>query len=272
MAQPPPPLRRTGQARKRFGQHFLEPAWVAKLVAAIAPQPGQTFLEIGPGRGQLTIPIARSGAIVHAVEIDRDLAAALRTAAVPNVHVHEGDFLAVPPEVWHSGGIPYRVAANLPYNLSTPILLRLLQYAREGLLSDAVLMLQKEVADRLVAVPATRDYGPLAIAMTLQADVARVLLLPPGAFRPPPKVHSAVVRMVFRPNRLAIADRTRFDALVRHVFTQRRKMLSTALQSMAKGEGADARVWLRDADIDGTRRAETLTLEEFARLADASRR
>ena len=97
-------------------------------------------------------------------------------------------------------------------------------------------------------------------------------VFPPGAFRPPPKVHSAVVRMVFRPNRLAIADRTRFDALVRHVFTQRRKMLSTALQSMAKGEGADARVWLRDADIDGTRRAETLTLEEFARLADASRR
>jgi 16S rRNA (adenine1518-N6/adenine1519-N6)-dimethyltransferase len=267
---PSPGLWRTGQARKRFGQHFLEPAWVAKLVAAIDPQLGQTFLEIGPGRGQLTVPIARAGAIVHAVEIDRDLVAALRTAAIPNVHVHEGDFLDVPPETWHSGDAPYRVAANLPYNVSTPILARLLGHARAGLVSDAVLMLQKEVADRLVAVPATRDYGPLAVAMAMQADVTRVLVLPPGAFRPPPKVHSAVVRIVFRPDRVAVADRPRFDALVRHVFTQRRKMLSTTLQALAKGEGTDARVWLREAGIDGTRRAETLTLDEFARLADAS--
>lgn len=266
-----PRPRRTNPARKRFGQHFLERAWVDKVIAAVAPRPGDVFLEIGPGRGQLTAPLAQAGATVHAVEIDRDLVAELVARALPNVHVHSGDFLEVPAETWFTGSQPYRVAANLPYNISTPVLAHLLRHAREGRVSDAVLMLQKEVADRLVARPDTRDYGPLAIAMALQADVTRVLVLPPGAFRPPPKVHSAVVRIVFGPDRVAIADHARFDAIVRHVFTQRRKMIGTTLQSLAKGEGADARAWLAAAAIDGTRRAETMTLDEFARLAAASR-
>ena len=259
------------RARKRFGQHFLEKSWVDKIIAAVAPGPGDTFLEIGPGRGQLTEPMARAGAVVHAVEIDRDLVAALRERALPNVHVHEGDFLHLPAGTWFGGDRPYRMAANLPYNVATPILARLLVEARAGRLADAFLMLQKEVADRLVARPGSGEYGPLAIAMALQADVRRVFVLPPGAFRPPPKVHSAVVHMVFRADRVAVADRRRFEAIVRHVFTQRRKMLSTSLQSLARGEGRDAGDWLRQADIDGTRRAETLTLEEFARLAEASR-
>ena len=259
-------------ARKRFGQHFLEPAWIDKIITAVAPQPGQTFLEVGPGRGQLTAPLARAGATVHAVEIDRDLVAALRERALPNVHVHQGDFLAVPPDTWFSGDRAYRMAANLPYNISTPILGRLLGHAREGRLADAFLMLQKEVADRLVAAPGTADYGPLAIATTLQADVRRIFVLPPGAFRPPPKVHSAVVHLVFRPDRVPVTDHARFDAIVRHVFTQRRKMLSTSLGALARGEGADAADWLRAAAVDGSRRPETLTLAEFARLADAARR
>lgn len=269
---PPPPRRRpTHRPRKRFGQHFLERAWIDKIVAAVAPQPDQTFLEIGPGRGQLTEPLARSGATVHAVEIDRDLVAALCARALPRVHVHEGDFLDVPAETWFHGDRPYRVAANLPYNVSTPILGRLLTHARAGRLLDATLMVQKEVAERLVAPPGSADYGPLAIATAMQADVTRVFVLPPGAFRPPPKVHSAVVRLVFRPDRVAVSDRGRLDAIVRHVFTQRRKMIATSLQSLARGEGADAQDWLRAAGIDGTRRPETLTLEEFARLADSSR-
>ena len=272
MVPPSPQRQQPHQPRKRFGQHFLERPWVDKVVAAVAPQPGEVFLEIGPGRGQLTVPLAQAGAIVHAVEIDRDLAAGLRERALPRVHVHEGDFLDVPPERWFEGDRPYRVAANLPYNVSTPVLGRLLKHAREGRVSDAVLMLQKEVADRLIAVPDTSDYGPLAIAMTLQADVQRVLVLPPGAFRPPPRVHSAVVRITFRPDRVSIADHPRFDAIVRHVFTQRRKMLGTTLQALARGEGADAKAWLAEADIDGRRRAETLTLEEFARLAAAAKR
>lgn len=258
------------KARKRFGQHFLERVWVDKLVQAIAPQPGDVFLEIGPGRGQLTAPMATHGATVHAVEIDRDLVAELRDRALPNVHVHEGDFLDLPASTWHTGDRPYRVAANLPYNVSTPILGRLLGLAREGLVIDAVLMLQREVADRLVALPGSKDYGPLAIAMALQADVRRVLMLPPGAFRPPPTVHSAVVRLDFRPDRVAIASRARFDQVVRHLFTLRRKMLSTGLSALAKGEGANAAGWLATAEIDGRRRAETLTLEELATLAAAT--
>ena len=259
------------KARKRFGQHFLERAWIDKVIAVVAPTADQTFLEIGPGGGQLTLPLAQSGATVHAVEIDRDLAAALAARGLPNVHVHVGDFLAMPPETWFAGPLPYRVAANLPYNVSTPVLGRLLTHARAGRLADAVLMLQKEVADRLIASPGSGDYGPLAIAMALQADVRRALVLPPGAFRPPPKVHSAVVHIVFRPDRVTIEDHARFDAIVRHVFTQRRKQVGTSLQALAKGEGADARTWLAAAGIDPTRRAETLSLEEFARLAAASR-
>lgn len=272
MVPRPPGAGRPPRARKRFGQHFLERAWVDKVIAAVAPQPGDVFLEIGPGRGQLTVPLARAGATVHAVEIDRDLVSALRARALPGVHVYEGDFLEVPAETWFSGDRPYRVAANLPYNVSTPVLGRLLSLAREGRLSDATLMLQKEVADRLVARPGSGDYGPLAVAMALQADVTRVLVLPPGAFRPPPKVHSAVVRLTFHPDAVALADKARFDALVRHVFTQRRKMLGTTLQALARGEGADARAWLTSAGIDGTRRAETLSLDEFARLAAAAQR
>ena len=271
MVRPSPGLPRP-RARKRFGQHFLERAWIDKVIAVVAPTRDDTFLEIGPGGGQLTLPLAHSGATVHAVEIDRDLAAALEARAIPNVHVHLGDFLEVPAETWYQGAQPYRVAANLPYNVSTPVLARLLLHARAERLSDAVLMLQKEVADRLVAAPGTGDYGPLAIAMALQADVTRALVLPPGAFRPPPKVHSAVVRIVFRPNRVAIDDHARCDVIVRHVFTQRRKQLGTSLQALARGEGADARTWLTEAGIDPMRRAETLSLEEFARLAWASRR
>ncbi len=272
MAPPSPGVGSRRPARKRFGQHFLERPWIDKIIAAVAPQPGEVFLEIGPGRGQLTAPLARAGAIVHAVEIDRDLVAELTARALPRVHVHEGDFLEVPTETWFQGDTPYRVAANLPYNVSTPVLGRLLRLAREGCVANAVLMLQKEVADRLMASPGSGDYGPLAIAMALQADVTRAFVLPPGAFRPPPKVHSAVVRIDFRPDRVAIDDLARFNAIVRHVFTQRRKMLGTTLQSLAKGEGADGRAWLAEAGIDGQRRAETLTLEEFARLAAAARR
>lgn len=272
MAAPPPRPHRPRTARKRFGQHFLERAWVDKVIAVVAPQPGETFLEIGPGGGQLTVPLTQSGATVHAVEIDRDLAAALQARALPGLHVHVGDFLEVPAETWFDGDKPYRVAANLPYNVSTPVLARLLTLARAGRVSDAVLMLQKEVADRLTAIPGTGDYGPLAIAMALQADVTRVLVLPPGAFRPPPKVHSAVVRIAFRPDRVVLDNRARLDAIVRHVFTQRRKQIGTSLQALASGEGADAKAWLAEAGIDSTRRAETLSLEEFARLASASRR
>jgi len=258
--------------RKRFGQHFLERPWVDKLVEAIGPKPSDVFLEIGPGRGALTDGLLERVATVHAVEIDRDLAAVLQQRRHERLVVHVGDFLEVPASTWWTGARPYRVAANLPYNLSTPILLRLLSLARDGVLADATLMLQKEVVDRLVARPGTSDWGPLAIATQLGADVQRLFVLPPGAFRPPPSVQSAVVHLSFRPSPVAIADREGFDTVVRHLFTMRRKTLGRALRPLAEQRGVTAAAWLAEAGLPGSARAETLALPALARLAAAQPR
>lgn len=255
--------------RKRFGQHFLERPWVEKMIDAIAPGPSDVFLEIGPGRGALTAPLLDRGATVHAVEIDRDLAAALRARNSEQLHVHDGDFLELPTSSWWQGDRPYRVAANLPYNVSTPILLRLLALARAGVVTDATLMLQKEVVERMTAAPDTSEYGPLAIAVQLDADVRRLFVLPPGAFRPPPAVHSAVVRLNFRPTTIPIADRAAFDTMVRHLFTMRRKTLGRALRSLAERLGVSADVWLINASLDSSVRAETLDIVTLAHLAAA---
>lgn len=256
------------RARKRFGQHFLEPAWVAKLIAAIDPQPDQTFLEIGPGPGALTEPLAARAARVVAVEIDRDLAASLRARALPRLEIIEADVLEV---AFESLALPpgTRVAGNLPYNISSPVLARLvaLQYAT-GWLHDATLMLQREVADRLVAAPATRDYGPLAILIGLAATIERVMTLPPGAFRPAPKVTSAAVRLTFRSGETLRALPRPLERLVRQAFTKRRKTLANALAGTAAlPEGYDAAALLREAGIDGRRRPETLLPNEWVTLA-----
>jgi len=191
------------RARKRFGQHFLESAWVTRLVNLVDPKADDTFLEIGPGRGALTRVLAPRAGRVIAVEIDRDLAAALPATVPKNVTVVEGDFLAIDLDTlladMSSKTRPPRVIGNLPYNISSPILFRLLDAADEGRrLSDATLMLQKEVVDRLIASPGSGDYGTLSIQVARVAEVERLLVLPPGAFRPPPKVTSAVVRLRFR--------------------------------------------------------------------------
>lgn len=254
-------------ARKRFGQHFLERPWVDRLVEAIAPRADDTFLEIGPGRGALTHALLAHEATVHAVEIDRDLAALLQATPHPRLHVLVGDFLTLPTSAWWDETHPYRVAANLPYNLSTPILLRLLALGRGGILRDATLMLQREVVERIVATPGTRDYGPLAIAVSLEADAHRLFTLPPGAFRPPPAVHSAVVRLTFRPSRVAIDDRQAFDALVRQLFTMRRKTLGRALRAAVEPDAAIVSAWLDAAGLTAEVRAETLDVETLARLA-----
>ena len=259
------------RSRKRFGQHFLEPAWVNKLIDALQPKATDTFLEIGPGRGALTLPLARRVAGIVAVEIDRDLAAALTDQVAPNVHVLTADFLDVDlDEVLENDPRPLRVVGNLPYNVSSPILFKLLASHRDGArFSDATVMLQREVADRLTATPGTKEYGPLAIQMALHADVARLLALPPGAFRPPPKVSSAVVRLRFRPSTVDIGDPRAFERVVRGMFLQRRKTLGNALAPVADSFGRSAAQLLEAAGIDGRRRPETLTLEEIARLTRA---
>jgi 16S rRNA (adenine1518-N6/adenine1519-N6)-dimethyltransferase len=266
------------RARRRFGQHFLEPAWVRKVVDAIAPAPDDCFLEIGPGRGALTEPLAARSAAVVAIEVDRDLSAALIARQLPNVTVVNANVLAVDLAAVASGtlgattGRKARVVGNLPYNISSPILFRLISAADEsGLFDDGLLMLQKEVADRLVARPGTGEYGVLTVLTALSADVTTVLSLPPGAFRPVPKIRSTVVRLRFRPSPVPVHDRAVLVELVRSIFTQRRKTLSNALGRFATGRGHDPRALLEAAGIDGGRRPETLQLVELARLADTFR-
>jgi 16S rRNA (adenine1518-N6/adenine1519-N6)-dimethyltransferase len=264
--------------RKRFGQHFLEPVWCAKVVDACQALPTDAFLEIGPGAGAITLPLAERAARVLAVEVDRDLAARLEAQAVANLTVHTGDVLDTDVNALLTGWLgpdpatPVRVVGNLPYNICSPILYLLagLSAARPGLV-DATLMVQAEVADRLVAVPGTGDYGVLTVTTALSAEVTRLFELPPGAFRPRPKVRSALVRLRFRAQAFPVHHRETLIRLVRMVFTQRRKTVANGLKAAASGAGLDGGTILAAAGIDPMRRPETLQLVEFAALADAWR-
>ena len=263
------------RARKRFGQHFLEPAWVDKVVRAIDPKAEETFIEIGPGRGALTRPLAARARSVAAYEIDRDLAADLRAAAIPNVTVVEGDFLELSrtPPFLRSPLAPQspsplfvRVAGNLPYNVASPILFRLAELHARGLtIADATLMLQREVAERLAAAPGRKEYGVLSVLLQHVARIELLLKLPAGAFRPAPKVLSALVRLEFHAPEPPVGDLARFQALVRTAFSHRRKTLANALRGRQPDSMSAA---LAGAALDGRRRPETLTVAEFARLAD----
>jgi 16S rRNA (adenine1518-N6/adenine1519-N6)-dimethyltransferase len=256
--------------KKRFGQHFLQPEWADRVVDAIAPAKGDRFLEIGPGPGVLTTRLAAQVAHVTAIEIDRDLAADLRQTLPSNVELVTGDILDVDLEALLTEG-PVRVAGNLPYNIASPILFRLLSIAgasRAGeRVIDAALMIQREVADRLVARPGTKDYGVLTIFVSVHADVTRLLTLPPGAFRPVPKVHSAVVRLSFVPPRVPVDLQGTFERMVRVMFTQRRKTVENALRPFAESLGCDAAAALSAGAVDPRARPETLELPALRRLA-----
>ena len=256
--------------KKRYGQHFLLPQWADKLVDAIAPRAADRFLEIGPGPGVLTQRLAPRVAHLTAVEVDGEMVALLAPALPPNVTLIHQDFLDTPLEaLLDAAEGPLRVAGNLPYNISSPILFRLLKaHAQHGRLLDATLMLQREVADRIEAQPGSRTYGVLSIAVQLHADVRRLLALPPGAFRPAPQVQSRVLQLTFRPPAVAIADEALFEAMVRSMFTQRRKTLANALKPFAATHQRAAGAALEAAGIDPMRRPETLQLDELARLAD----
>jgi 16S rRNA (adenine1518-N6/adenine1519-N6)-dimethyltransferase len=258
------------RAKKRYGQHFLLPQWADKVVDAIAPRPEDRFLEIGSGPGVLTVRLAPRVAHLTAIEVDEAMVALLTPKLPGNVTLVHEDFLETPVG-WptEASEAPLRVAGNLPYNVSSPILFRLIEtHKRSGQLTDATLMLQREVAERIEARPGTKDYGVLSISVQLHADVRRVLALPPGAFRPAPRVHSSVIRLRFRPPAVTLRDEAAFEAMVRSMFTQRRKTLANALKPFASSRGQDAAAALRSADIDPSRRPETLQLDELARLAE----
>lgn len=265
-------------ARKRFGQHFLESVWAEKVVKAIAPKADETFIEIGPGPGALTRLLTPRAARVVAFEIDRDMVARLQADRTGNLSLVEGDFLNVTPsEVRNAlvtAGAPsdasVRVAGNLPYNVASAILFKLIDLRAAGLsIADATVMLQREVADRLLAISSTKDYGVLTVLIRHKSDVTRLLQLPPGAFRPPPKVQSTVVRLAFHSPTPVVRSDDVFASMVQAVFTRRRKTLSNALLASPRAAALGPARLLASAGIDGGRRPETLSLDEFGALADA---
>jgi 16S rRNA (adenine1518-N6/adenine1519-N6)-dimethyltransferase len=256
-------------SRKRFGQHFLEPAWVAKVIRAIDPQPADLFVEIGPGRGALTRQLLQRAGGVTAFEIDRGLVADLE-GSHPHLTVIEGDFLESGDVLARRPVSLLRVAGNLPYNISSPILFKLLELRDAGArFRDATLMLQHEVAERLAAPSGGREYGVLSILVQHVADIEVLMTLPAGAFRPAPKVRSALVRMRFREPRPSAADPALFTGLVRAIFTRRRKTLANALLAFQIRPGVTPADVLERSGLDGTRRPETLTIAELVQLADA---
>jgi 16S rRNA (adenine1518-N6/adenine1519-N6)-dimethyltransferase len=246
---------------RRLGQHFLRPASVQRLLRTIDPQPYDVFLEIGPGTGALTLPLANHVARVVAVELDTRLADTLRRRAPANLVIVEGDARSVALADLIPPGA--RLAGNLPYYVSSPLLRRILDL-REHLL-DAHVMLQEEVARRLAASPGTKEYGVLSVLFGLWADLDIPLRFPPGAFSPPPQVSSALLRIrLLTAPRAPVADPKAFERLVLAAFRRRRRTLENNLQDSY----ANLKESLRLLNIEGSRRAETLSIVEFARLSD----
>jgi 16S rRNA (adenine1518-N6/adenine1519-N6)-dimethyltransferase len=251
------------RVRKRFGQHFLhDPTVVDRIVLAINPKPQDHLVEIGPGTAALTIPLLQRVGALDAVEIDRDLAATLRTqfATAPGFRLHECDALAMNwTALSRERGGPLRLVGNLPYNISTPLLFSLLAHAHA--IQDMHFMLQKEVVDRIVAGPGSRTYGRLSVMLAPFTRCVRVLEVGPGAFRPPPKVHSTVVRITPVAAVPAWANHPRFAAVVTAAFGQRRKQLRNALGDLVDDAG------FRAANVDPAERAENLSAAQFGALA-----
>jgi 16S rRNA (adenine1518-N6/adenine1519-N6)-dimethyltransferase len=251
------------RAKKRLGQHFLhDPAVIRRLVDAIRPRRTDTVVEIGGGLGALTAPLTEALDRLHVVEVDRDLAAEL-PARVPHPErlvVHEADALTFDFASLASGPHSLRVVGNLPYNISTPLLFRLLEIA--PLIEDLHLMLQREVVDRMTARPGGKDYGRLTVMLAAAARAEACFDVGPGAFTPAPKVWSTVVRVVpHAAPPFPIADRARFANLVALLFSMRRKTLGRALKGRLSPEQIAA------AGIDPKARPETLAPADFARLA-----
>jgi 16S rRNA (adenine1518-N6/adenine1519-N6)-dimethyltransferase len=255
----------TEPAKKHLGQHFLhERGIIGKIVLAVDPQPGDRLVEIGPGQGAITFPLLDRHHALTVIEFDRDLIAPLTAAArahgeltVIHRDVLEVDFTALAAE----GDGQIRLVGNLPYNLSSPILFHALDHA--AAIRDMHFMLQKEVVDRMAAAPGSKVYGRLSVMLQAYCAVTALFKVPPGAFRPPPKVDSAVVRLVPRPSeQIGIVDARRFAQVVRAAFGQRRKTLRNALQGVADSAQIEAAQLRPDA------RAEQIDVPGFVRLAN----
>ncbi len=248
------------RARKRFGQNFLsDPNIIRRIIDAIRPQPGETMVEIGPGLGAMTAPLLERIDHLHVVEIDRDLIARLRERYSPErLSIHEGDALKFD---FGTLGDPLRIVGNLPYNISTPILFHLAAFAEQ--VQDMTFMLQKEVVMRMVAEPGTEDYGRLSVMLQYRFRMGRMFDVPPGAFRPAPKVMSSIVRLVPLPaEELTARDEALLGAIVTAAFGQRRKTLRNTLREFLDEAGFAA------LGLDPGLRGERLSVAEFVAIAN----
>jgi len=252
----------THRPRKRFGQHFLhDRSVVARIIDAIAPHPGDTLVEIGPGLGAMTVPLLDRVGRLQVVELDRDVIPVLRDACAGHgeLLVHQADALRFDFRALAQGG-PLRVVGNLPYNISTPLLFHLLDAA--DVITDMHFMLQHEVVERMAAGAGDEAYGRLSVMLAARCTVEPLFTVGAGAFTPPPKVQSAVVRLVpWTTPPFAVADPARFAQLVAQAFSRRRKTLRNALKGLVEPDVMEA------AGIDPGARPETLTPAQFAQLA-----
>lgn len=256
--------------KKIFGQNFLsDPAILSRIVQEGEIAPGERVLEVGPGRGALTREILARGGEVVAVEIDRELVSHLRAifAGTPAVTLVEGDILSIPiPTLCPDhDGRGWKVVANLPYNISTPFLFRLVEH--RGRFSRIVVMLQREVGERLAATPGSDAYGALSVIFQSRFNVRRAFVVKPGSFFPRPKVDSVVVVITTRTDELDVGDHGFFTRLVKGVFSARRKTLLNALKGLFPISDHHLLTMLGVLDIDPVRRGETLGLDDFARLS-----
>jgi 16S rRNA (adenine1518-N6/adenine1519-N6)-dimethyltransferase len=249
------------RARKRFGQHFLtDPGVIDAILNAVHATADDVIVEIGPGQGAITDALARQAGHLHVVELDRDLAAGLRSryAGKPNVTVYEADALQFD---FGAIGERIRVVGNLPYNISTPLLFHLLDF-RECIV-DMHFMLQKEVVDRMAATPGSKAYGRLGIMLGCYLGVEPLFDVPPEAFDPPPEVNSAVVRLdPLPPGTFEIADEAALSALVAKAFMQRRKTLRNALRDVVSPEDFES------VGIDPGLRPEQVPIGDYVRLGN----
>lgn len=251
------------RARKRFGQHFLRDRSVIEhILAEFDPKPGDTVVEIGPGQGALTLPLLDRLGRLYVVELDRDLA-----AEIPRLCAGRGEVLVHAVDALQfdftglAEGRRLRIIGNLPYNISTPLLFHLLEQA--DAIHDMLFMVQKEVGERLAAPPGGKDYGRLSVMIQWRFEVERLFDVGPGAFTPPPRVDSSIVRL--RPRERAaytVRDPQRLSRLVQAAFAQRRKTLRNSLRGLVTAEQ------LVQAGIDPDRRAETLSARDFMRLSE----
>jgi 16S rRNA (adenine1518-N6/adenine1519-N6)-dimethyltransferase len=249
--------------RKRFGQHFLhDPAVIRRIVDTVAPRRGERLVEVGPGRGALTWSLLDRTKDLDVIEIDRDLARALQAQASADMRlrIHVENVLDTNFVRLRAGGPPLRIVGNLPYNISTPLLFHLL--SQRAAVADMHFMLQKEVVDRMAALPGGKQYGRLTVMLAAYAVVEGLFDVGPGAFQPQPKVWSALVRLTPSPEpRFAIGSDSALRALVTAAFSHRRKTLRNGLLGLLSAED------IRSCEIDPQSRPETLAPAQFGRLA-----